>query len=97
MLRRSVRFRVTCQSQRKIPRVPKKGIDGVLWELAPGKTPDWRRLASIARGIPVVSYSEKGGREMAEVSRAAGFASHLKLPCGRPSWPARSARRRGPT
>jgi GAF domain-containing protein len=79
-LRRSSRFRVTCQPQRKSSRVSVKGIDGVLWELAPGKKPDRRRLASLARGVPVVSYSATGGRKAAAVSRAAGFTSHLKAP-----------------
>ena len=79
-LRRSGRFRLTCKLQRSASRASIKGLDGVLWELVPGKVPDRRRLAFLARGIPVVSYSAQGGREVADLSRGLGFKAHLKAP-----------------
>lgn len=80
-LRRARRFKVLCFSQRKTPmRAPAKGVDAVLWELAPGKRPNWRRLNSIAQGTPVVSYSVDSRRQVGDQSRAIGFATHLKAP-----------------
>jgi len=79
-LRRSGRFRLTCKLQRSASRASLKGFDGVLWELVPGKAPDRRRLAFLARGIAVVSYSARGGREIADLSRGLGFKAHLKAP-----------------
>jgi diguanylate cyclase (GGDEF)-like protein len=67
-------------SQRSTSRPPNPALDGVLWELVPGRAPDRRRLASIARGLPVLSYSERGGRDAAVRSRSLGFAAHLKAP-----------------
>src|SRR3990170_1412879 len=79
-LRRSGRFRLTCKLQRSASRALLTGFDGVLWELVPGKAPDRRRLAFLARGIAVVSYSARGGREIADLSRGLGFKAHLKAP-----------------
>jgi len=79
-LRRSGRFELTCTLQRSASRASVKGFDGVLWELVPGKVPNRRRLAFLARGIPVVSYSVGAGRELADLSRSLGFKSHLKAP-----------------
>ena len=56
------------------------GVDAVLWELAPGRRPNWRRLKAIAGGVPIVSYSATPDTEVAERSRAIGFACHLDAP-----------------
>jgi hypothetical protein len=61
-------------------RAPTTAVDAVLWELAPGRKPSLRRLNSIARGTPVVSYSVDPGRRVADRSRAIGFTTHLKAP-----------------
>lgn len=80
-LRRARRFAVTCFSQRAgAGRVSATGFDGVLWELAPGRRPDRRRLTAIARTVPVVSYSADSGRHLTDLSRRIGFASHLRAP-----------------
>ncbi len=79
-LRRSAGFRVTCVPQRSARGVPAGGVDVVLWELEPGRPPDRRRLSALARRYPLVSYSARAGRAIADLSRAAGFASHLRAP-----------------
>jgi len=79
-LRRSARFHLTCKLQRSASRASLKGFDGVLWELVPGKVPDRRRLAFLARGIPIVSYSAWRGREVTDLSRGLGFTAHLDAP-----------------
>ncbi len=93
LLRQSAGFRVTCLPQRPGRRLPARGVDVVLWELDPGRRlPDRRRLSSLARRFPLVSYSVRGGRTVADLSRAAGFASHLRAPLT-PSAVARVAER----
>jgi diguanylate cyclase (GGDEF)-like protein len=56
----------------------------VLWELPAGKTLDRRRIASLARGRPVISYSTAysagDDRDLTEFSRNAGFRTHLIAP-----------------
>lgn len=52
----------------------------MLWELAPGRRPNWRRLKSLAKGMPVMSYSSDGGAAVADRSRKIGFTSHLSAP-----------------
>ena len=80
-LRKTHKFRVTCYSQRVTPiRPPSSGVDAVLWELAPGRRPNWRRLNAIARGIPIVSYSASHTPEVLGRSRQIGFACHLNAP-----------------
>ena len=80
-LRRARRFRLVSFPQSQAPmHVASAGFDGVLWELVPGARPDRRRLSAIARATPIVSYSAEAGREIAELSRALGFASHLRTP-----------------
>jgi diguanylate cyclase (GGDEF)-like protein len=80
-LRRARRFRLACFPQARAPRqAATVAFDGVLWELVPGSRLDRRHLAKIARTTPLVSYSDDGGRETAELSRSLGFASHLRVP-----------------
>jgi diguanylate cyclase (GGDEF)-like protein len=55
-------------------------VDAILWELAEGTPPDRRHLAALARRTPLVSYSGDTTGDMNELSRAAGFATHLTLP-----------------
>jgi diguanylate cyclase (GGDEF)-like protein len=92
LLRRSAGFRVTCVPQRSARRPPARRVDVVLWELEPGRPPDLRRLSALAGQSPVVSYSARGGRAVADLSRAVGFLSHLSAPL-RPSAVARVAGR----
>ena len=56
------------------------GVDAVLWELSPGRRPNWRRLKAIAGAVPIVSYSATQDTEIGERSRAIGFACHLDAP-----------------
>ena len=80
-LKRNRRFTVTCYSQRTVPIRPRAtGVDAVLWELAPGRRPNWRRLRALARGRPIVSYSASPDVDVVERSQALGFASHLAAP-----------------
>lgn len=52
----------------------------VLWELAPGRRPNWRRLHAVAQGARVVSYSADTTAMVMERSRRFGFSSHLTAP-----------------
>ena len=61
-------------------RAPTTAVDAVLWELRPERKPNLRRLNSIARGVPLVSYSVDRGRQVADQSRAFGFTSDLTAP-----------------
>ena len=81
-LRRTKRFKLLCFPQRTAAqmRAPTTAVDAVLWELRPGRKPNLRRLNSIARGVPLVSYSVDRGRQAADQSRAFGFTSHLTAP-----------------
>ena len=80
-LRRSRRFKVECYSQRTVPLDPPVGdVNMVLWELDPGRRPNWKRLGSLAQGTPIVSYSASQSTEVADRSRAIGFVSHLAAP-----------------
>jgi diguanylate cyclase (GGDEF)-like protein len=80
-LRRSDRFSVTCFSQQSGSfRASARGFDGVLWELAPGRPLDRRRLAAIARTRPIVSYSAIPGIALMRLSRRMGFRGHLVAP-----------------
>jgi len=80
-LRRSNRFSVTCFSQQSGSfRASAHGFDGVLWELAPDRPLDRRRLAAIARTRPIVSYSADPGIALMRLSRQMGFRGHLVAP-----------------
>ena len=80
-LKRLRRFKITCVQQRALPtRGPARVVDAVLWELVPGKRPNKRHLAAIAHGSLLVSYSVDSDRQLSDVSRRTGFASHLKAP-----------------
>ncbi len=80
-LKRSRRFKVSCYPQRSTEGGSRSAtVDAVLWELAPGRRPNWRRLKAMARGMPIVSYSGTQDRETAARSRAIGFACHLDAP-----------------
>ena len=80
-LTRTQKFKVACYPQRTVPvRPPATAVDAVLWELSPGRRPNWRRLNAIARGTPIVSYSATESTTVIERSRAIGFACHLSAP-----------------
>ena len=80
-LRRAGRFALECfPPPSTLDKVSPATFDGVLWELSPGHQPDPRRVAAMARTIPVVSYSTRAGRDLVDLSRQIGFASHLTAP-----------------
>jgi len=83
-LRRLKRYRVVCRSQQEASAglVPTRvgAVGAVFWELAPGRRPNWRRLRTIAGGMPVVSYSADPAVAVTERSRDMGFATHLTTP-----------------
>ena len=79
-LRRGDRYRLVCCAQTQAYTGLAGRFGAVLWELAPGRRPNWRRLRSVARGIPVVSYSADRAAGVAERSRKLGFISHLIAP-----------------
>ena len=80
-LKRLRRFRVTCVQQRKIStRGPVRAADVVLWELVAGKQPSRRRVASLAKRGPLVSYSVNSSRQLTELSRSLGCLAHLRAP-----------------
>ena len=56
-LRRRKGYRLVCRAQQQVAvGTGASRIGAVLWELAPGRRPNWRRLKSLAQGMPVVSY-----------------------------------------
>lgn len=77
-LRRATHLRVKCLPQTGALRVP-QNVTGVLWELGPDDEVDRRRLSRVLSGAPSASFGA-GARQMADVSRAAGFRHHLNLP-----------------
>jgi diguanylate cyclase (GGDEF)-like protein len=83
-LRRLKQYRVVCRSQQAASAglAPKRvdAVGAVFWELSPGRRPNWRRLRTIAGGIPIVSYSADQAVAVAERSRHIGFATHLTTP-----------------
>ncbi len=80
-LTRIRRFQVTHYSQcLPRPRRPTTGVNAVLWELAPGRRPNWRWLREFARETPVASYSLRSGSEVLDRSKQLGFACHLVAP-----------------
>ena len=52
----------------------------VLWELGPGRRPNWRRLRAVAQGAPILSYSSSSETTVLERSRGYGFSQHLAAP-----------------
>ncbi len=83
-LQRLKRYRVVCRPHREASaglRGSSVGAVGaVFWELSPGRRPNWRRLRTIAGGMPVVSYSADPAVAVTERSRHIGFATHLTAP-----------------
>ena len=80
-LRRLARYRVVCRAQHTASvGTPAGHVDAVLWELAPGRRPNWRRLRALACGMPIVSYSSDPASAVAERSRQIGFRTHLTAP-----------------
>jgi diguanylate cyclase (GGDEF)-like protein len=80
-LRRSKRFTLACFPQHSGPLdLATAGFDGVLWELGRRSPLDRRHLGTIARRLPVVSYSTEDGQDMTTQSQRAGFRSHLTAP-----------------
>jgi hypothetical protein len=83
-LQRLKRYHVVCRSQREASAELGLGQFGpvgvVLWELSPGRRPNWRRLRAIAGEIPIASHSADPAVSGAERSRALGFVTHLTTP-----------------
>lgn len=80
-LKRSPKIKVACYPQRAAGRQPRSsGVDAVLWEVAPGRRPNWRRLRALAGDGPIFSYSATPDADAAASSRASGFAGHLAAP-----------------
>ena len=80
-LRRTGRFTLVCFSPRRtLTTLSPTAYDGILWELSPGHQPDRRRVAAMARRLPIVSYSAARGRDVLDLSRRLGFTTHLKAP-----------------
>ena len=72
---------MVCRAQHELAVSPPRGrVDAVLWELAPGRRPNWRRLKSLAKGMPVVSYSADHATGVADRPRNSGFTTHLTAP-----------------
>ncbi len=81
LLRRAGRFALACfPPPHALDRLSPATFDGVLWELSSGHQPDPRRVAAVARTIPVISYSARTGRGLADLSKQIGFAAHLTAP-----------------
>lgn len=80
-LTRTRRFHVTRYPQRaaRPARLP-SGVQAVLWELAPGRRPNWRWLRQFAKGTPIASYSSQSGSDVLNRSKQLGFACHLDAP-----------------
>ena len=80
-LARFPRFNVTCYSQQAArPFRAPSGVQAVLWELGPGRRPNWRWLRRFAQGAPIVSYSSQTGSDVLNRSKQLGFARHLEAP-----------------
>ena len=74
-------YRLVCRAQQQVAVGPGASrIGAVLWELAPGRRPNWRRLKSLAQGMPIVSYSADPDAAVATRSREIGFVTHLRAP-----------------
>lgn len=81
LLKRLSRYRVTCVHQREIStHGPVRTPDLVLWELAVGQRLDGRRLGSLVRGAPVVTYSVDHATSHVETFRSVRCAANLQAP-----------------
>jgi len=80
-LRRLKGYRLVCRAQQEAAAgIRASRVGAVLWELAPGRRPNWRRLKSLAQGMPIVSYSADPAAVVATRSREIGFDTHLSAP-----------------
>jgi diguanylate cyclase (GGDEF)-like protein len=80
-LRRLKGYRLVCRAQQQVAvGTGAIRVGAVLWELAPGRRPNWRRLKSLAQGMPIVSYSADPDAAVATRSRKIGFVTHLSAP-----------------
>ena len=80
-LRRLKRYRLVCRAQQQAAvATPASRIGAVLWELAPGRRPNWRCLRSLAQGMPILSYSADCATAVADRSRQLGCVAHLSAP-----------------
>ena len=80
-LRRRKGYRLVCRAQQQVAvGTGASRIGAVLWELASGRRPNWRRLKSLAQGMPVVSYSAYPEAAVATRSYEIGFVTHLSAP-----------------
>ena len=80
-LRRLKGYRLVCRAQQQaVVGTGASRVGAVLWELAPGCRPNWRRLKSLAQGMPIVSYSADLDGAVAIRSREIRFTSHLSAP-----------------
>ena len=77
-LRRCRRLRLVCLPQGRAVSVP-RGATGVLWELGPDDDIDRRQVSRVVSGVPAASFG-LGGRQIADLSRAAGFRHHVRVP-----------------
>lgn len=80
-LRRYNHYRLLCRPQsvafsQRFKREPAV----ILWQLSPGRRPNWRRLRSLAPGVPVASYSKDRCTTVLKRSHELGFATHLVTP-----------------
>ena len=81
LVRRLKRYRLVCRAQqRAVVESPASRVGAVLWELAPGRRPNWRRLRSLAQGMPILSYSGDCAAAVSDRSRQIGFSAHLRTP-----------------
>lgn len=81
LLRRRKGYRLVCRAQQQVAvGTGASRIGAVLWELAPGRRPNWRRLKSLAQGMPVVSYSADPDAAVATRSYEIGSVTHLSVP-----------------
>ena len=80
-LRRLKDYRLVCRAQQQAATGARASrVGAVLWELAPGRRPNWRRLQSLAQGMPILSYSADPDAAVALRSRKLGFKTHLSAP-----------------
>lgn len=77
-LRRAGHLRLKPLPQTAAVTVPRMAT-GVLWELGPDDDVDRRQLNRVLSGVPAASFGA-GGRQIADLSRAAGFRHHLSVP-----------------
>ena len=80
-LRHLKRYRLVCRAQQRAAvDSPASRVGAVLWELAPGRRPNWRRLKLLAQGMPILSYSVDCAAAVGARSRQIGFTAHLSAP-----------------